>query len=159
MHNLYRVEKENSEKSFFVCLIASFFVYMNCFRGRGFGVKRWRHNTCFMVIILRIYRSSLQIFWNWIKHHMKDQLLKTTLSSRLQPFLSAIHTWEMLLHLIKYLWTSPKECRTKKELTEYFQLVLVWQEFFCLLLPLDIHAHPVDGAPIHTLEAWHVNIG
>ena len=40
MHNLYRVEKENSEKSFFVCLIASFFVYMNCFRGRGFGVKR-----------------------------------------------------------------------------------------------------------------------
>ena len=84
MHNLYRVEKENSEKSFFFCccLIASFCLY-ELLWGRGFGVcfKRRRHNSPAFIwssSIANIYRSSLQSNrQNWIKHHMKDQLLKT----------------------------------------------------------------------------------
>lgn len=37
MHNLYRVEKENSEKSFFVVVLLLAFAYMNCFGGEALG--------------------------------------------------------------------------------------------------------------------------
>eukprot|EP00093_Oithona_nana_P009517 09517.XXX_209572_209892_1 [CDS] Oithona nana genome sequencing. len=37
MHNLYRVEKENSEKSFFVVVLLLVFAYMNCFGGEALG--------------------------------------------------------------------------------------------------------------------------
>ena len=71
MHNLYRVEKENSEKSFFCCcLIASFCLY-ELLWGRGFGVWFLKDEDIIHLLLSGHHLSQISI------DLLSNQIVKT----------------------------------------------------------------------------------